>query len=122
MLIKPYFDMAPEAGGGGSAAEVFDYEKVASARDTIEAAIEAATAAIKVGAEAIESGFGNGGGAMAGGASNQISNKWGEMEEKIIGFGKLIASELDKLGTVSSTNQSLEQQAAELFASFGAEE
>lgn len=121
MLIKPYFEMAPEAGGGSSA-EVFDYEKVASARDTIETAIETAIAAIKVGADSIESGFGSGGGAMSGGASNQISSKWGEMEDKIIAFGKLIGTELDKLGTVSSTNQSLEQQAAELFASFGSQE
>lgn len=107
--------MAFTDGGGVGTVEKFDYEAIKTERVNIETALTAALTALNQGTDAIETGFGSGGDAMAGGSSNAISNKWNELETVIINFRDYLVMTLDNIGLVSQSNQALEDAATELF-------
>lgn len=98
-----------------SSVEKFDYSAIATARATIDTAVEEALKALKTGSDEIDAGFGANGTAMTGGSSNAISSKWAEMETAINGFRTYLTDTLNNVGTASQANQALEDMATSLF-------
>lgn len=113
--IMPLFEMTGEGGGAGTS-ESFDFEAIKGHRASIAGQLEAAVGALNEGTKIIEGNFGSAGGAMSGGSSNAIKNKWEELAKTIKAFSSYLDNTLDNIKAVGVSNEALEAEAKALFA------
>lgn len=112
-------ELGSEVAGGASGsktAESFDYTAIQGYRATIAAEVENAVKALNGGTDIIETAFGATGGAMTGGSSNAIKNKWEELALTIKNFAAYLDTTIANIKTVGVSNEALEAQAKALFA------
>lgn len=111
-----FTNVSLDGGTGSKTAESFDYAAIQGYRATIATEVENAVNALNGGTEIIETAFGATGGAMTGGSSNAIKNKWEELALTIKNFAAYLDTTIANIKTVGLSNEALEQQAKALFA------